>query len=128
MSNGFSGVPENATAQQVFEEIMPQRLAGAKEKYGEMMQGIVGVLQFELTGEGGGKWFIELNEGEAKVTAGEHASPTTTFIIETQDYLAMLRREVDPQQLFMSGKMRITGDMSLAMRLGQLIRQAMETS
>jgi hypothetical protein len=34
------------------------------------------VIQFNLTGEGGGNYYVEIKDGTAKVTEGSHASPT----------------------------------------------------
>lgn len=124
----FLKVLANASVSDIFNKYLPARMRTAWEKYKEMMAGIQGILQFDITGENGGKWFFEISDQGISVHQGEHSQPTTTFQMEAQDYLAMTRRETDPQTLFMSGKMRVLGDMSLAMRLGQVMQSAMRGS
>lgn len=128
MSNGLPAIPESATVQDIFEKFFPQSLPEASQKYKDVFQSLNGVLQFLITGDGGGNWHFIMGGGEIKVAPGQHESPTTTFTIEAQDYLSLAQRKADPQMLFMSGKLKVAGDMSLAMRLGQIMRSIMETA
>lgn len=45
----------------------------------------------------------------------------TTFGLVEGDLLAILRGDLSPTQAFMQGRMTIEGDMTIAMRLAQLI-------
>ena len=47
-------------------------------------------------------------------------SPNITIPISSGDYLDMLNGKLDGQMAFMSGKLKIKGDMSLAMKLKTL--------
>lgn len=128
MSNGLPTIPENATVQDIFEKFFPQNLPAAAEKFKDVFQSLNGVLQFVVTGDGGGNWHFVMGGGQIKVVPGQNESPTTTFTIDAQDYLALSHRKADPQMLFMSGKLKVAGDMSLAMRLGQIMRSIMESA
>lgn len=48
------------------------------------------------------------------------ASPTTTISIALDDFLAMLGGELNPQAAFFAGKIRLDGDMNLAMGLAAM--------
>lgn len=48
------------------------------------------------------------------------ASPTTTISIALEDFLAMLGGELNPQAAFFAGKIRLDGDMNLAMGLAAM--------
>ncbi|MEW5945777.1 MAG: SCP2 sterol-binding domain-containing protein [bacterium] len=120
------GMPADAGPKWVFEERLPKRFEESMEKYREQLEGIEGVLQFNIEGEGGGQWHIALSEGKATVHPGESEDPSTTFTVDAADWMAIVRRETDPQTVFMQGKLRIAGDMNLAMRLGQLIRTVLQ--
>lgn len=48
------------------------------------------------------------------------ASPTTTISIALDDFLAMMGGELNPQAAFFSGKIRLDGDMNLAMGLAAM--------
>ena len=70
------------------------------------------------TPEGGtGKYYFSLDKGRAEVAVGEIAEPEATM---TQDYetaVAISRREVNPQNAFMQGKLKIQGNMMKLMQL-----------
>jgi len=83
----------------------------------EAAQGLNAVYQFDLSGEGGGQWQVVISNDRCEVKEGAHPSPTTTISMAAQDYLDMVSGKLNPQMAFMSGKLRIAGDMGLALRL-----------
>ncbi len=77
------------------------------------------VYQFNITGQIGGCWTVDLTKPE--VRAGEDESAQCVVTAEGDDFMKVISGEVNPQVAFMSGKLRIGGDMSLAMKLGEII-------
>jgi len=98
-----------SSCKQVFEQ-MPSRFKK------EAAQGLKAVYQFDLSGEGGGKWQISINNDHCDVKEGAHPSPNVTISMAANDYLDMVAGKLNPQMAFMSGKLRMSGDMSLALR------------
>ncbi len=88
----------------------------------EAAKGLDAVYQFELTGEGGGKWHAIIRDDACEVGEGAHPSPNTTISMVARDYLDMLAGKLNPQFAFMSGKLRISGDIALALRLQGLFK------
>tara|TARA_B100000287_G_C19973646_1_gene519585 strand:+ start:36 stop:335 length:300 start_codon:yes stop_codon:yes gene_type:complete len=43
-----------------------------------------------------------------------------TIIIDNSDFVKLLNKETDSMQLFISGKMKIEGDMTVAMKLSSI--------
>ncbi len=82
--------------------------------------GLKAVYQWDITGDGGGKWNADINDGAITVSEGEHASPNITITVTAQDWLDILNGKLDGQMAFMSGKLKVKGDMSLAMKLKTL--------
>jgi len=78
------------------------------------------VIQYEIGGEGGGTWNAVIKDGTCKVSAGTAPSPNLTLQMSGQDWLDMLSGKASGQMLFMSGKLKLKGDMALAMKLGSL--------
>ncbi len=79
-------------------------------------------IQYEISGDGGGSWNAVINDGTCKVSEGAAANPSLTVQMSGQDWLDMLSGKQSGQMLFMSGKLKIKGDMGLAMKLGSLFQ------
>jgi len=88
----------------------------------EAATGMNAVFQYDITGDGGGKWYNEIKDGELTVNEGEHGSPNITLTVSAEDYVAMAEGTLNGQQAFLTGKLKIKGDMSLAMKLQTLFK------
>ena len=88
----------------------------------EAAAGLDAVIQFDLSGDGGGVWHCAIKDGACTVAGGAHDAPTMTLSMEAADYVGLISGELDGTVAFMSGKLRIDGDMSLAMRMQSLFR------
>lgn len=82
--------------------------------------GLNAVYQFDLTGEGGGTWQLIIDDGNCRVQEGQRLSPNITISMSAQDYVDMTVGELDGEEAFKSGRVRMTGDMGLALRLQDL--------
>jgi putative sterol carrier protein len=54
---------------------------------------------------------------------GKHASPNITMTMKESDYLDMINGKLNGQMAFMTGKLKIAGDMGLALKLQGLFKQ-----
>jgi putative sterol carrier protein len=80
------------------------------------------VIQYNVSGDGGGTWNAVIKDGTCTVKEGAVTSPNLTLDIAAQDWLDMLSGKQNGQMLFMSGKLKIKGDMGLAMKLGSMFQ------
>jgi putative sterol carrier protein len=83
-------------------------------------QGLDAVFQFEITGDGGGNWSVSIKDGGCQISEGTHDAPTTTLTMSGETWLAMVNGELDGMQAFMSGKLKVSGDIMLANRIREL--------
>ena len=67
-------------------------------------------VKFDFDGEGA----VWLQGTEAKVS---DADADCTINVSKDDFLALAQGELDPMMAFMSGKLKVEGDMSVAMGL-----------
>ena len=104
------------TPKEIFAE-MPANLNADAAK------GMNSTIQFKLTGDGGGDYYVEIKDGTAKVSQGTAPSPNMTMTMAAQDYVDMITGKLNGQMAFMSGKLKIAGDMSLAMKMQTLFKR-----
>lgn len=76
--------------------------------------------QFNLTGEGGGT-FHAVFLGSVDVGEGPAANPGCTVTMATSDFKDLVAGKLNPTMAFMSGKIKISGDMGLAMKLQSVL-------
>jgi len=83
----------------------------------EKAPGLDAVLQFKFTGEEAGAWFATVKDGKCTVEKGEHPSPKMTLSADSSDYVKIFTGQLDGMQAFMQGKIKLAGDLNLAMKL-----------
>jgi putative sterol carrier protein len=84
-------------------------------------EGVSASIQFELSGDNGGSWWLTIADGRAEVGQGSIENARMTLTATADDFGAMMSGALNPMQAFMSGKIRIKGDTSLALKLMPLI-------
>jgi len=80
------------------------------------------VIQYDVSGDGGGTWNAVIKDGTCVVKPGAGTNPNLTLQISSQDWLDMLSGKQSGQMLFMSGKLKVKGDMGLAMKLASMFQ------
>ena len=66
------------------------------------------------------QYHFRVTNENIEVQMGIHASPNITITMKEGDYLAMVNGKLDGQTAFMTGKLKVAGDMGLALRLPNL--------
>lgn len=81
---------------------------------------VTAVYQFVL-GEGqGGQYSVRVQDGACRVEAGVHADPHVTISMAGEDCLKLLNGQLNVPASLMTGRLRVSGDMGLAMQLKSL--------
>ncbi len=76
------------------------------------------VYKFVLTGDDGGTFILNLKDNPG-VTEGE-GDAECTIKMKAKHYVKMVEGRASGQSLFVAGKLKVKGDMKLAMRLEKL--------
>ena len=69
--------------------------------------------------EGAGQWLVAVEDGAVSVTEGGGEADTTISTSE-ETMMAVVRGEQNPTTAYMTGKIKIDGDMGAAMKLQKL--------
>lgn len=98
------------TARQLIEEMpqtfRPQRAGRAQA-----------VIQFKLSGEGGGNWYVVIKDRTCTVIEGVTDAADTTIEMAASDYVALATGKLGRLKAFMTGRVKATGDISLLRRM-----------
>jgi 3-hydroxyacyl-CoA dehydrogenase/3a,7a,12a-trihydroxy-5b-cholest-24-enoyl-CoA hydratase len=106
----------NGTSVKSIFENMGKRIAEKPELVGK----VGAVYRFDVSGEGGGTWAVDLKNGPGGVSTGAPANADCTITMNADDFVGLMTGNLDGQQAFMSGKLKVSGNMMLATKLNML--------
>lgn len=80
-------------------------------------KGVDATFNFDLTGDGGGQWHMTIADGTCSLAEGLTEKADVTLRTSTDDWIAMLSGTLDDTMAYMSGRLKVEGDMGLAERM-----------
>ncbi|MFH2006292.1 MAG: SCP2 sterol-binding domain-containing protein [bacterium] len=89
----------------------------------EAAAGLSAVILFDVTGDGGGRFCVVLEDGALRITESDHEAPTLTLTVSAQDYIDITEGKLNPQLAFMTGRFKAAGDLRLAMNMPKIFKQ-----
>jgi putative sterol carrier protein len=90
----------------------------------EKAAGIEAEIQLQLTGEGGGDWVIRIADSQISAAPGMASSPQLTIRAALADFIAVTEGKLNGMSAFMQGKIKLSGDTNLAMRMVGLFQSS----
>jgi putative sterol carrier protein len=76
---------------------------------------------FEISGEDGGTWTVRIADGLCEVTEGSSEPYDALIGCDARTFLDMVFATVRPGEAFVDGKLRVAGDLALAMRFSKVM-------
>ena len=105
------------TPREIFEHDLPAQMkenpARAKE--------INAIFQFSISGDGGGTWCVDMTTEGGQVTEGENPAAKCVVTTDAGTFVQVASGKMQGTQAFLMGKLKIKGDMNLAMKLGKVL-------
>ena len=101
---------ENQTARELI-ETMPEAFRP------ERARRVDAVIQFKLSGEGGGNWYATIKDGTCTVTEGVSEGAQGTIMMDASDYVALAAGELGGMKAFLSGRIKTSGDFTLLKKM-----------
>ncbi len=80
-------------------------------------QGWNAVMQFKLSGDGGGEWNVVVQDGTCTVNEGVAEEPTATVEATAEVWQNMTTGKLNPMMAMMTGKLKAKGNLSDLMKL-----------
>ena len=82
--------------------------------------GLNKTFQFNISGDEAGKWALKVANQTCELIRGGVEKPDITMSLLDKDWLSIADGKLDAMNAFMTGKVKVSGDMMLAMRLQNL--------
>lgn len=80
------------------------------------------IFQFVVTGDEAGKWYIDLKSGNGVCARGESPStPDATLTMDGGNFFKMFNGKLKPATAYMTGKLKIKGNIQTALKLEKLM-------
>ena len=107
-------------AAELFDKLVPAGLAQHPDKARE----VNAIYAFKISGEGGGEWTCDLTASPPTCVRGDTGKAQCTVEVAHEDFKTMLSDPNAGMQLYFQGKLRVSGDPMLAMKLQELFKLA----
>ncbi|XP_038191093.1 sterol carrier protein 2 [Arvicola amphibius] len=114
-----SSAVDGFKANLVFKEIEKK----LQEEGEQFVKKIGGIFAFKVKDGPGGKeatWVVDVKNGRGSVLPNSDKKADCTITMADSDLLAMMTGKMNPQSAFFQGKLKIAGNMGLAMKLQSL--------
>ncbi|XP_046905895.1 sterol carrier protein 2b [Hypomesus transpacificus] len=114
-SSGLEGFKANAVFQEIHKKL--------QEDGEQFVKKIGGVFAFKVKGGPNGEeavWFVDVKNGKGCVHNDTAKKADCTISMSDADLLALMTGKMNPQTAFFQGKLKITGNMGMAMKLQSL--------
>ena len=98
------------TARQLIEK-MPEDFRPKRAR------GVDAVVQFQLSGEGGGSWYVVIKGGNCEVVEGVNDSAQATVRMTASDYVALSTGKLGGMRAYLTGRVKISGDQTLLRKM-----------
>lgn len=87
-------------------------------------EGLQAIIQYKLSGEEAGDYIITIKDGVCTVAEGIAPNPTMTMTADAHDFRDVLLGKANGMQYFMLGKLKLAGDLNLAMKLTSFFKMS----
>ncbi|MCP3062409.1 SCP2 sterol-binding domain-containing protein [Myxococcus sp. K38C18041901] len=106
------------TAKEIIETEIPQKLTAKPE----LAKEVNAIIHFDVSGDGGGKWTLDLTKDAGWVSAGHEGASKMTILVSNDDFVKIKNKTLNPQMAAMQGKLKFKPmDMGLAMKLAKIL-------
>lgn len=120
---GSNEPPEGFNATMLFQGL-EALMQDDQDKLVERARGIYGCKVKNGPGGAEAYWVINAKVGKGTVEYNGKTKPDLTFVIDDADILDLVSGKLDPQKAFFQNKIKLQGNIGLAMKLLDVMRRA----
>ena len=98
-----------------------QKLDSKLENRKSELSGVAALIKFDISGPDGGMWVVDLNDHSIGIRESDESANCTLSATDS-NFIKLVNRELKPETAILTGKVKISGDVALAMRLATLFK------
>lgn len=80
-------------------------------------------VQINLTGEGGGVFYVAVKDGKISVEPYEYNDRDCAITISSDDFMKLAQGKLDPIFAFTMGRLKVDGDIGKALEFSKIIKK-----
>lgn len=103
------------------QEIFSQKVASKLNENPQKSKSIGGVYEFNVNNAQSTVWTIDLTKDADFVSEGSSGKADVTITINESDLSDIIQKKLNPQMAFMTGKLKVKGNMGMALKLGSIL-------
>lgn len=104
--------------------VLEQLMRDDEDKLIEKVRGIYGFRVRNGPGGAEAYWVINAKVGKGSVQLNGKDKPDVTFTVNDDDVTELITGKINPQKAFFQGKIKVQGNMGLALKLTELLNIA----
>jgi len=117
--SGAAATASNFKSAALFEEL--EKRVGTDGA--ALVKQINGIYQFDITKDGKTEsWGVDLKNGNGKLINGKPEKPDCIITVDDDDFIQIFTGKMNAQEAFMGGKLKLKGNIQLAMKLSALFK------
>lgn len=103
------------------QKLFNDELPAAMEKNPDGAKAIGAKYQINISGDGGGQWYIDCSDSGPACATGNPGTADCTIDVAEEDFQKLVENpQANGMSLFFSGKLKVAGNQMLAMKLQKL--------
>ena len=116
-SLGSAGAEESTAPQKPQAPNFFAKLKERLKENGGLVKEVAAAMQFHVS-DPDGHWVVDMREGKGSVQEGKRDDVDTVFELTEEDLVALVADPSQARDLYQHGKLKISGDLTVAHRLG----------
>ena len=101
----------------IIEKEIPKKMKAGPDK----VKQVAAVIELQISGDDGGVWTIDCTKAGGKISAGSTGKAHLIVKIADCDFVDMFNEKLKPASAYFSGKLKVEGDLSIALKLGNVL-------
>ena len=105
------------SAKEIFETKISQKLKTDPD----VAKAVGALVLFHITGATPENWVLDCSKNPAVVKSGAVEGAALEVTVAEGDFVKLANGELNPQMAFLGGKLKVKGNMGLAIKLGKIL-------